>query len=312
MMLQSRRKIRRSLVRYYNPGTSRFLLLIPLCLCLLACNQSSKDTATDSIGAGQKIDVKVLASGIPPVITGNSLQSVQYSWSFTDINTIPDNLTVKVHFVNDENRVVFQDDHPLPTIESSIVYTRDLLVPLIPRPQDIHMLVGLYHKDSADKFLVPDNQGQYKNKIELQVFKVTPPLYVDDLPEARIAFGEGWHQKEFSANQQDSWRWIAEEAHCRLKGADRDLTLYIHGWIPEDRFPEKMGLTLFLKNDAIGIYEDLSGEFIIKLQVPKGLIAEGETEELVIKASDSFVPSQTDQSNDTRVMSAMIKDFYFN
>ncbi|MBN1879803.1 hypothetical protein JW823_06805 [bacterium] len=280
-------------------------------ISLTSCSPDQKDAMiTDSMG--QKIDVKVSVEGIPSVITGNSLQTVKYDWSLVSSESLSDQLSVKVHYVNDDNRIIFQDDHSLPSLGPNISYIRDVLIPLIPRPQNIHMLIGLYSKNSDLKYVIPDETGVYKNKIKVISFKVTPPLYVDDLPEARVAFGEGWYQKEFSANQTESWRWMGKQAHCRLKGADRDLTLYIHGWIPEDRFPNKLTLELDLKDETIGTYSDLSGEFIIKLDIANERIANNETEELTITANDSFTPSESEDSDDNRVMSAMIKSFYFN
>ncbi len=278
---------------------------------MIACQKDS--VSTEAIPEDAVIlDINVSVKELPDTVYGNSLHEIQYSWSETMDNMFNDDLMVMVHFVNDDNRVVFQDDHPLPDESHRQSYIRNVLVPLIPRPQNIRMMVGLYQPDSTERFYIPDHEGNYQNKIKTQKFKVTPPVYLDDLPEARITFGEGWYQKEYDPKHVDSWRWISDEAHCLLKGADRDLLLYIHGWAPNDVFEKPLSLSLFLAGENIGTYTDLTDDFIINLQITPEQIHPNETEELVIQSNQSFSPAEFGDSLDNRDLSVMIKQFYFN
>jgi hypothetical protein len=288
--------------------TSVILLTVNL---FIACQKHS-DTPESIPDDAIIKDLSVAVSKLPDVVYGNSLHKIEYSWTF-DTNSAPENdLMVKVHFVNDDDRVVFQDDHRLPNQSRQRKYIRNILVPLIPRPQNIRMLVGVYHPDMPNRYFIPDGAGNYKNKVETQTFKVTPPLYLDDLPEARVNFGEGWYQKEYGPNHLDSWRWISNKAHCLLKGADRDLVLFIHGWVPEDVYDEPIELSLYLAGNSIGEYTELMSDFIIRLQITPEQILPNETEELVIQTNKSFQPAQLGNSHDTRDLSVMIKQFYFN
>ncbi len=287
----------------------RILLSILFILSTLACQNRAK---VNSVEEGTKLEVIFHAGGLPDVVFGNTLQTVDYQWEFLRSDQPLSNLRVKVHFVNEDNRILFQDDHALPTDRLVQSYSRMLLIPLIPRPQKIKMMVGLYKSDSSEPLYIPDKTGKFLNKIEVLAFRVDPPRYVDDLPDARITYGEGWYQKEFSPDQTDSWRWISNEARCLLKGADRDLTLYIHGWIPPNVFDENISLSLALGGENLGTYTDLSGDFIIKMDITENQIRPNETEELVIRASQSFQPSAIEGSDDTRILSAMIRQFYFN
>lgn len=296
--------------RFYNQTMNLRILFSFLCVLLITACQNH--TELQSIDEGAKLELSVQVIGLPDVITGNTLHKIDYQWQNLKPSQPLTNLMVKVHFVNDDNRILFQDDHALPTEELGKSYSRMLLIPLIPRPQNIKMMVGLYKADSFEALFIPDKAGNYLNKLEVSAFRLDPPRYVDDLPDARITYGDGWHQKEYTPDQTDSWRWISDEAHCLLKGADRELTLYIHGWIPPEIFDEKFSLKLILGGENLGIYTDLSNDFIIKLDINEEQIRPNETEELIIQASHSFQPSEIDGSDDTRVLSAMIRQFYFN
>jgi hypothetical protein len=289
----------------------KITLTASLIFSTIACrNQGNvEDHAFEN---GEKIDVQVDVSGLTGSMSGNTLQTIEYHWDFSSAERLEENLMVKAHFVNEDNRVLFQDDHALPSAGSKQSYSRNLLIPLIPRPQNVRLMVGLYQKESPEVYYIKDKSGLYRNKVEVTAFRVNPPMYVDDLPEARITFGDGWYQKEYNSDQTDSWRWISDEARCMLKGADRELVLYIHGWVPQNIYPDSFALNLSLGDENLGTYTDLSGDFIIKMEISQAHILPNESEELIIRANHSFQPSVIEGSDDTRVLSAMIKQFYFN
>ncbi|MBN1296277.1 hypothetical protein JXA80_05820 [bacterium] len=248
--------------------------------------------------------------GIPDSVTGNSLHTVTFSWQNIPQNLLEQNVMVKVHFANSDGKILFQDDHVLPSPPTS--YSREILVPLIPRRQKIQAMVGLYLNESTQKFSIQNASGGSGTKVIVREFTVAPPMNIDDLPEARIVFGDGWHQKEFGPGSNNSWRWMSSRGVCQLKGADRDLTLYLHGWVPIDKLNGPVSMELVLDGQSLGVYPNLSDEFIIKRVIEKGTIVNGEMAELVLSSDKGFRPTDFEETSDSRELSVMIKQFDFN
>jgi len=280
-----------------------------LTVALMCGCQKSTDVQNADTDAYTVLDTRCRITGFPDTVTGNSLQSITYQWSNLPESSETGKFMVKVHFVNSEGTVLFQDDHFL---QGKSEYTRELLIPLISRSQKVTMMIGLYVPDSSVKYSIHNSDGQTGPKVPVAQFTVTPPLHIDDLPEARISYGEGWYQKEFGPGANNTWRWISERAECKLKGADRDLILYIHGWVPDDRLDGPVSLALSLDGNPLGVYENLNGEFIIKRVIESSSINNGEFADLTITVDKSFTPSDFEKTDDTRSLSVMIRQFYFN
>jgi hypothetical protein len=248
-------------------------------------------------------------------VYGNSLHELDYTWSGLDhLSQYGDGFMVKVHYVGSEGKILFQDDHSLKMAQNGYAehYKRQVLIPLIPRSQEVRMLVGLFRKNDDNKYAIQQNDSTYIPKLPVATFKVMPPVNIDDLPEARITFLDGWYAKEYGQSPTDSWRWIQPEAKCKLKGADKDLVLYIHGWIPEENLKSQFDITLYLDGNELGVYKSLQENFIIKRVIEKDEIGDGQFAELKIVSNKSFCPADFGHVEDSRNLSAMVKDIYFN
>jgi len=303
------RRILKSPDTFFKSSIPSAIALCVCCLCFWACGSEpdadlTKDESIDVLNTVCSV------TGFPDTVTGNSLHTVTYQWEKLPEMQKEKPLMAKVHFVNSDDRILFQDDHRLPVNKKT--YQRELLIPLIPRSQRVRMLAGLFIPQSNVKLAVNNADGHTGTKVEVASFVVTPPLHIDDLPEARISYGPGWHQKEFGEGPNDAWRWMSKQAQCTLKGADRELILYMHGWTPSDKLGDSIDLELTLDGEPLGMYQDLDGEFIIKRVIPDDMLADGDSGELVITASKSFVPSELEDTDDTRELSIMVKQLYFN
>lgn len=309
MMLWYHRKMHRSVDQFFKFKAAALLATFMFVSLLVGCGDETGDALRDNADV-EVLNTSCRVTGFPDTVTGNSLQTIQFNWIDVPESHQKQKFMVKVHFVNSEDTIIFQDDHILPDTFAS--YQREILIPLIPRSQKVTMLAGLYIPGSDVRYAIQNSQDISGNKVPVAQFTVTPPLHIDDLPEARISYGSGWYQKEFGESSNDSWRWISQTAECKLKGADRDLILYLHGFVPEDRLNGAVTLELLLDGEILGRYEDLTGEFIIKRVIENSQIQNGEFGELTIVADKSFMPAEIEQTDDTRSLSVMIKQFYFN
>jgi len=288
-----------------------------LCFFLMALfvfagcgKQDKKNTGLKKTQIDTKVTCEV--SGLSESVTGNTLRNVTYNWTNLDSLENRHELMVKVHFLNSDGKVLFQDDHNLPKSKDVVSYTRELLVPLIPRKQTVVLKTGLFLPKSDKKFLISNKSGAKSNKVEVATFVISPPLRIDDLPEARLTFSDGWYEKEYGKSPTDSWRWIGPESKCFLKGADRDLVFYLRGWIPSKNIENPLNLTMSLNGEELGKYSALAEEFIIKRVIPDELIKDGKTGELTIRVDGSFKPAESGDAADSRELSIMVKEIYFN
>lgn len=304
MMQLFLRKTLKSLVKYCKLAAALLpLLLITLSGC--APEKTADETAIDT-GA------ICIVSDYSPKMTGNTLQSFTYSWKNTEKIVNLKNLMAKVHFTNSDGKILFQDDHALFPDLMNKAYTREILIPLIPKTQTITVKVGLFIPGKSDRFLIQNAEAVTGKKISTASILVSPPRNLDDLPEARITFGNGWYEKEYGKGIADSWRWMGPVSECQLKGADRDLILYIRGWIPPENLKENMTISLALNGDDIGTTSPLKDNFIIKRMISANLIPDGEFASLSLSCSSSYKPSDYGHEDDSRDLSVMIKDIYFN
>lgn len=313
MMLQYLKRTQKQLAQFSRKVVLYYFSPQVILLLLFFAGCSTKQSEAENSNV-DLIQTNVICSieGIPDVVTGNSLQTVEYSWSNTDQFESKDNLMVKVHFVNADNKILFQDDHVFLSDKSRFLYKREVLIPLIPRTQIVRMMVGLFESGSDTKYSMKNDKDLAGKKVEVFRFTVKPPLNIDDLPEARITFDQGWYPKEYGSSPNDSWRWIGPISKCQLKGADRDLTLYLHGWVPSEQINKPVTLSFSLNGDELGVYSSLSGEFIIKRVIENKLIENNKIAELLIKADSYFSPADSGNIEDSRELSVMIKTIYFN
>ncbi|MBN1356843.1 hypothetical protein JXA40_11325 [bacterium] len=294
-----------------------FIMLIAAGGILFGC--SSRDRRPAETEAFIHLDVSPGAE-MPAEsdrVQGNSLLNIAYSWTIgPEYNSPESPLLAKVHFLNSDGEILWQDDHaPEPgTTEwkagQIYRYERIVYVPLIPRISQITMVMGLY--GAGENRYSLNGTAYRKDKYPIGVFTVSPPRKPEDLPEAKIEFLEGWYSAERNIATKDSWRWMKNRGLCRLKNPHREATLYLQGWVPTDIYTKPSALILNINGVEYKQYRNLNYKFEIMETIPTDLFEESESLALELITDHSYVPAERELGLDPRHLALMFKRVYFN
>ncbi len=252
-------------------------------------------------------------------VAGNSILRITYGWKTGPaFKSFTGEMFAKVHFVNDNGAIMWQDDHPIEpsarnwTPNQTYEYERIVYVPLITKNMKVTATMGLYEQNSTSKFVLPGSGDTGKDKLPVAEIAVTPPRSPDDLPEARIRFGLGWHQLEKNPVEKTSWRWIADEAHLTLMNPGRPAELYLKGWAPSSILKSPSKLTVKHNDRILQTFENLTGNFSAILAIDPTVFSDQSQTEINLVMEPSYVPSRIGAGTDDRTLAAMIYVCYFN
>ncbi|GEM_PF-6997955 len=252
-------------------------------------------------------------------VTGNSILKIKYGWKTGPaFKPFAGEMVAKVHFVNENGVIMWQDDHPIePSARDwkpnqTYEYERIVYVPLITKVMKISATMGLFEQNSMQKFILPGNGNTGKDKLPVAEISITPPRSPDDLPEARVRFGLGWHQLEKNPVEKTSWRWIADEAHLVLLNPGRPADLYLKGWAPSSILKSPSKLTIMHGDQIVQTFENLNGNFSLILTIDPTLFSDQSETDIKLVMEPSYIPSRIGAGTDDRTLAAMIYVCYFN
>ena len=251
-------------------------------------------------------------------VYGNSLIHVTYTWkTLENFQSITQPVIVKVHFVDSDGVIFWQDDHALtPPINGwqpgeNYTYERIVYVPMIPRITQISILLGLYEPDAKSLYFLQATPVK-KDWYNLGKITVSPPRSPDNLPGAKIEHLKGWYEMERNVVTKSSWIWMSDHSEMSLKNPGRDAELFMRGWIPTSVFQEPATITLKFDGKEFRTYSNVTDTFEIYEKIPVSLFEDKESMILEIDTDHSYVPAEIGASSDSRKLGLMFKNIYFN
>ena len=221
----------------------------------------------------------------------------RFSFAVLPNVVLDEDLSVFVHFVNDDGQLMWTDDHdpPQPTStwapDTTVAYTRTLFVPGYPYlgPAAIHL--GLYSCETGVRLpLQGEDVGQRAYRV--QDIRLLPPS--DNVP---LTYGSGWHNLEVEPNDElHPWRWMHKIGSLSFRNPQRESLLYlqIEGVKPYD---EPQRLTVAVGDHVVARLEIEPGDILPKIPLTTADLGSERTVELTLAVDRTFVPRTLPQLN---------------
>ena len=192
-------------------------LLGTLVLFVVGCAAPGVPVATVAVGLSRAT-----------VPQGGPLEA---SFRFTtspQLEAIEDDYQVLVHFLDDENVMMWSDDHapPVPTStwrpDQTISYTRRVMVPMYPYIGEAVVAVGLYSPETGERLtLAGEDLGE--RAYQGALLTLTPQA-----DSSHLYYGDGWHQTEISPDARERWRWTSDRVSLSFRNPNSDALLYLN------------------------------------------------------------------------------------
>ncbi len=261
---------------------------------------------------GSQIKATVSAEFNPPQLEDNSLRTATYQWNInTGFKQQDKDLTVYVHFMDKNNKILFQDDYKpeLPTSqwkEGLAINTAPhlLLIPAITRTDTdeefmpIKMIIGLYDPMNA--------QGPSYRVLE-QDLKLK---YNPKGPE-KIQYTDGWYPEEWNPQMTLRWRWTGPQAIAVVRSPKKNAILYIKGLVNKDAVPDQK-VKFEIANNLIEEFTPKDAEFAKYYQIPADQIGAEDLIQIRISVDKTFSPAKAvPGSTDQRDLGVQIFTIFF-
>ena len=119
-----------------------------------------------------------------------------------------------------------------------------------------------------------------------------------------FAYGDGWHEPEYSPSTGRAWRWMSERARLWIRPVDRDVTLTISGESPLKYFETAPAIRVTAAGAELFRFTPTS-DFVQEVTIPAKAIAVGGG--LIALESESwFTPHDRGESPDLRHLAVRI------
>lgn len=260
-----------------------------------------------------QIKVGVTVEFDPAALEDNSLFNVTYHWKVdSGFKPIDRDLVAYVHFVDKNNKILFQDDHrpELPTsqwkegLEPS--YKHLLLVPPVTRTSTdqedmpVKIVVGLYDPK--------DPQGPNYAVVEQE----TRLKYNAKGPEKiQIRDQDGWFPEEWNPQQTLRWRWTGQQAFVMVRNPKKNAILYVRGLVNKDAIADQK-VKLEIANSVIEEFVPKDAEFTRYYQIPADQLGAEDLIPIRFSVDKTFVPAKIVKgSGDQRELGMQIFTIYF-
>ncbi len=196
------------------------LVLVPLALLVLmsACSRQ-EDTVVCVATSTVTLARDRAAIGSPLLMT--------YRFEVASNASIPQDYTVFVHVLDDQQESLWGDDHQPPQPTSSwkpgqkVEYTRTVFIPNFPYIGPAHVRIGLYQPGGQRLPLC--NTELSRREYEVARFQLLPQS-----ENVFLLYKEGWHPAESAAdNPGVEWQWTKKTATISFRNPKKDATLYL-------------------------------------------------------------------------------------
>ncbi len=146
---------------------------------------------------------------------------------FPEIATVGGEHRVFVHFLTDEQEVMWQDDHVPPVRVEDwrpgdvVEYTRRMMIPAYPYIGESTVAVGIYSTSSGERLpLLAADLGD-------RTYSGTTVTFAPGHESGMLFYEGGWHGEESDRGSAERWRWTSERAGLTFRNPRTDATLYL-------------------------------------------------------------------------------------
>ena len=279
------------MIRMCSPRALCGIVLAWSLLPVLACGKKA-DTDPPLATPAFAVNHSRAALGSPVEVT--------YRFTVAGNASFNANYRVMVHFLDADEELMWTDDHDPPVPTSSwtpgqvVQYTRTMFIPLYPYNGTATVRVGLYSPVDGRRLpLAGDNDGQRAYKVGT----------LDLLPRSEnvfLVFKEGWHPEEVAQdNAAVTWQWTKAQATLSFRNPRRDALFYLHADGRPDLFtPAEQQVVVRIGDQVLDSFTLTSRDEVMrKVPVAAAQFGGGDTVDMTINVTPSFVPAQVPAAN---------------
>jgi len=201
---------------------------------------------------------------------------------------------VMVHFISQDDAVLYLDDHDPPTPTTSwkpgqtIEYKRQFFVPVYPYVGDATVELGLYCKGCDLRApLAGDDVGH-------RSYRVTHLALLPQSEGVTVQYRDGWYELEGSDTTGDgAWHWTRKDATLAVKNPKKSSIFYLKIGNPGGPFKEPQNVSVSIDNGApLDQFTTPSDGAVMLRTIPISAAAWGtrDTVELRLSVDKSYVP----------------------
>ena len=209
------------------------------------------------------------------------------------------NYHVMVHFGDQDEQLMYTDDHEPPTPTSSwkpgqtIEYTRTEFIPVYPYVGEAAIQLGLYSTATQKRVaLTGEDAGQKAYKVaRFQLQPQTENVYT--------VFKEGWHPAEQAEhNATVEWQWTKKDATLVFRNPKRDVVFYFDVDNPGTVFKDPQRVQLTVGGQPIDEFTLTPAQPLLrKVPIKAAQLGTDDMVELHVAVDKTFVPSLLPASN---------------
>jgi len=195
---------------------------------------------------------------------------------------------VFVHFLDNDNGLMWTDDHdpPVPTSrwKATIEYTRTIFVPIVPYVGEAVVQVGLYSPVThARAPLVGDDMGGRAYR--------AARLHIAPQTDGVVTVqGEGWYQSEGPPSAE--WRWTKKNASLLFQNPGTSCVVYLDVDNPVQA-GEPRQVTVSVGGSVVGQFTAAAGrQTLQKIPVSAGQVGSDDPVRLELSVDRTVVPRQ--------------------
>jgi hypothetical protein len=213
---------------------------------------------------------------------------------------------VMVHFVDQDDGVMYMDDHdpPVPTSSwkpgQTIEYTRRFFAPIYPYVGDATIVIGLYCKGCELRAPLAGNSVGHR------AYNVARVTLLPQSDGVSVLYKDGWYESEGSdTSGEGAWHWSRKNATLKVKNPKKNSLFYLKVGNPGGGFKEPQQVTVSLEGGPpLDQFITASSDKNVTLRtIPISAAAWGtaDTVELRLSVDKTFIPTQLSPSfNDPR------------
>jgi hypothetical protein len=226
--------------------------------------------------------------------------------SFTGLD---ENYYVLLHFLNDDNDLMWEADHE-PSIPTSawqpgqvISYTHRAIVPMYPYIGEATVAVGLYSTITGQRLILAgEDLGQ-------RLYSAATLNLEPQAESSFLLYEEGWHQEEYDPDSRLQWKWTSDHGSLSLRNPNSDAMLFLQ----LDGRPDLVGEP---QEVAISVGETVLHEItlatsdmqFLELDLPADEFGDSEIVRLDLTVNPTFIPAEIGEGDDSRRLG--IRVFY--
>ena len=262
---------------------------VPLALLLLISGCSRKEEPVPCVATGTVTLARDRAAIGSPI-------RMDYRFEVAQDASIPQDYTVFVHVLDDQQESLWGDDHqPTPPTSSwkpgqRVEYTRTVFVPNYPYIGPAHVRIGLYQPSGGTRLPLcgTDVSRREYEVARLQLLPQSENIF--------LIYKEGWHPAEVAAeNPTVEWQWTKKAATISFRNPKKDATFYVEFDARVDKFSPPQQVSVKSGDQVIGTFAaDAKERRIVALPVTAVQLGVADMSELTIEVDQIFVPGGGD------------------